>query len=256
LCDAVSRQAGAALEQSTKSINQSGNKLHQLVKRWNHRLILKRLPFAEEYINGRLVIAFVVLSSTGIDGGSRAAGQHQHCASGEVVRTIFVVNAKNASFCHNSDNDQEPVFVGSIEVIHRDQKVASTVRAFIVSDNYREIGGESLYFSVLRLTYQRLPVLIYREGGFFRVCSRGEVNCSSNVVQGAAKIVDCVSDHAGQILGGQPPEGRIFYANTAAAAILSCVKISTDLDGVYVSLSVGLQPSFYIEDVMVGPLDL
>jgi hypothetical protein len=102
----------------SKSINQFVNKLRQLVKRWDNRLILKRLSFSEAYINGRFGAAFVVPSGAGSNSRSFIARQYEHRVSREVVGTIFIVDGQNLGFRHDSNNDQEPVFVGSIEVIH------------------------------------------------------------------------------------------------------------------------------------------
>jgi hypothetical protein len=248
------RRGGNAMNANclAEGVYQPRDKLHQLVQRWNNRLKGERLSFAEDYISGRLAIAFIVLSSFGV-GGGKSSGQNEDRVGGEIVRTIFVVNAKDAHFCHGTDSDQEPVFVGPVEVIQTNKKIASVVRAFIIGNYFSQLRGESLYFSVSRLIYQRLPVFIYREGGFYRVFPCRNVDGSGDVIEGASEVMDGVTDNAGQIVSGTL-KSRASNAN--AAAILTRLRISANRDGVNVKVLEGMEPSLYIEDVLVGPFDL
>jgi hypothetical protein len=236
------------------NVDQPNHKLGELVQRWNNRLHRENLSFAEDYIGGRMVIAFVVRVGERPGGRRLATGQNVNSAGGEPFSLIFVCNALDADFRDGDGCDQSPVFVGPIQVIQGDEKISGIARAYIVGDDWRELGGESLYLSIARLQYQRLPVLIYRKTGFLRVSFGGNKDSCRDVIQGASEIVDGVSDHGGEVAG------RVFCLGAnhsdGVAAVLSRLEIFAYRDTIFVKTLVDSEPLLNIEDVLVGLFDL
>ena len=97
--------------------------------------------------------------------GLPEAGEYRRAEQTGLRRIIFVINAHDGDFRDGEGCDQEPVLVDTIKLVQPEEM--ATIRAYEIGNDLCNIGGKSLYFSVTRLRYQRLPVLIYREARAF-----------------------------------------------------------------------------------------
>jgi hypothetical protein len=235
-------------------VDQPNHKLRELVQHWNNRLHRENLSFAEDYIGGRIVVAFVVRMGERPDSWSVTSGQNIEPAGDESFSLIFICNALDTDFSHGNCCDQSPVFVGPIQVIQGDEKISGIARAYIVGDDWRKLRGQSLYLSVARLQYQPLPAFIYRKTGFLRVSPAGDKDSCRDMIKGGPEIVDRVSDQGGK------KDRRVFHGmadhSDSAAAVLARLEILAYRNTMSVEVVVGSEPLLNIEDVLVGPFDL
>ena len=228
----------------------SQHQLNELAQRWKDRLVLERLVWSKDYVEGRYAIAFVV--SVGPGSGRRPfpSGKKKEMVGKTRRRVVCVCNDASAPLRHGRMSDYQPVFVGPVEVIEGNQRIPSLIRAYGFENGLGELRGESLYFSVSRLRYDRLPILVYRKSGAYRVHPCIDVNRASDVVEGGSEVVNGITNDAAEVGVWESLFGRdnLQYQNA--------FRIEVGVDGVRVEVAVGLTPFFDIEDVLVGPFDL
>ena len=240
----------APLDVRLQRLPDTRNKLRELNQRWNNRLVLEGLSFPEAYLDGRFAIALVVEVCGAATAGRHAIreeeqeGWRHRDSSGRVV---FVINANDLDFRHGDGCDQQPVFIDTIQMV-KPNKLA-TIRAYEISNDLRDVGGDSLYFSVTRLRHQRLPILIYREACGFGVIPKRTQDRDGHIIQGCSQVVGGITNDRGEGVGFNRWRDDIKTR-------LSGLRVSVYPNTVRASIEISGNPEFQISDVLVGPFNL
>lgn len=230
-------------KQFSYCFNHARDELRQLMKRWDNRLTLKRLSWAELYLKGRICIVLYVSFGTGretLDYSVRSDARV--IANGNDISVlVFSVN------CENDDpenNDQEAMFIRNVQIVQSVQGIIpSTVRFYRINNEVIDVRSRSLYFSTFSLTYKFLP--LFKEWEFAGPISNDLVH---HQIEGRMKVVDGISNNQGNAIWERvdPLERE---------NIVSSICIFLDTKTAKISLK-PIKKGIEISDVLIGPFDL
>ncbi len=257
----------ASLAVRLKRVNDTIDKLRQLAKRWDNRLVLEDFPLTEHYLNGRIAIALIVeiSGSSGVgfsaftDDGSIStcnADDTINSSSHDWRRLLFLIlpDADNDVVGNRNGGNEHAMLIHSVKHVEGvETRIApSLVRFYGISDYKREIGRDSLYKSVTTGSYETLPRALKREIGDFSDSFRLVFNdLSGDEIKGCTKIVDRITNDRGNDLGETAwPRYQDLVTFASGSAIL------IGASSINVLPSEGAKPCFKLVDVLVGPFDL
>jgi hypothetical protein len=150
------------------------------MQRWNNKLILEGLSFREAYLDGRIAVALIMQVGGAIRRQPPTKGQHEQGSPWNIRNVVLIINAPNGELCIAHDGYHKPVLVVSIKLIEPNE--LASIAVYQISYDQSDVRCTSLYFFVMRLTYQRLPVYVYRKGGPLWISSEGPQNFSPNII--------------------------------------------------------------------------
>src|SRR5258706_4214653 len=202
----------ASLAVRLKRVNDTIDKLRQLSKRWDNRLVLEDFPLSKHYLDGRIAIALIVDVSKGagagrsafLDNGSicgRDADNHENITGRDCRRILFLIlsNPGNDVVRNRYRGDKHPVLIHSVKLIDGvEAPVApSLVRFYDISDYRREIGCGSLYKSIATGTYEVILRATKREIGDLSNTFRLVFDdFGGDKIKGCSEIVDNIPDNS------------------------------------------------------------
>lgn len=240
----------APLEVRLQRLDNTRNELRELMQSWNDRLVLERFSLAEAYQSGRVGIALVVDIGRAVRGDHGPTRQEQIAVGAGSRYVIVVSNHLNDEFCYGLGGNQQPMFVGSVQLIEPAE--LATARIYEIGDDSGDIRSMPLYLSVVFFAYQRLPVAVYRKGRRFRIYPEWPQNIGGEIVQGRAQVVNRVSNEHGDRNSGDFSESR----SDEFKRCLSALSVYVSPGSVAVHCDQIMAPTLNLLDVLVGPFDL
>jgi len=231
-------------------LHNARHELRQIMQRWDDRLTIENLSFAENYIEGRLSLICDI--EVGV---SRYHIQFSSLPNNK-VNELKAITSLVFGTCPNKsgdrgDGDQQLMFVHDVEVVKCAQGVIpSLVRFYRIDDNVDDGTGRSLYFPAIDGFYKfvtrvpkvelRLPVGC--------VSSQGD-DLVSHQVQGRAQVVNCIANNQGNFTGH-------LLSGLELQDIISTIRVSLDVKTIEVRLEKCQENALKLIDVLVGPFDL
>ena len=225
------------------------DELRQLMQRWDNRLTLERLTFAERYREGRLAVALEL----------EFAGHRQHIyftacvdskgAIGECRRSCTTVDVRQRG---NADNRRQPeMFVTDIQAVQDEDGITipSLVRLYDVEDQSNDIGASHLYLSAIKGGFQFLPVGTDWELDVFRAAPGAFDEFDRHVVKHGAKVMEDVAKPQLDFIG-------YWLRHCERQDVNARIRIVLDRQTVRIRLQEFGELPIKLVDVLIGPFDL
>lgn len=233
-----------------KNIDNIRNDLGELMQRFNDRLILKGLPIAESYLEGRLeILADFDISCGGETHNYLAVfnRSNMHVHHGEQGAKI-VTHLKVFNTSIMSCRDKCLVFVGYVEVVDSPQKFIPSVVRFQRADYLDDIFSGSVYVSIFNHTVKAIDIITKREIDVLGVSSIQSNQFRGEKVKGCSQIMDSISDDCGKM-------ARDFMPNSERPELIRGVSVLLDNDSVGFRFNVIDNVVIKLTDVALGPIN-
>jgi hypothetical protein len=195
-----SLQLQECLENLDKTVNDARIKRDLL----RYRQSISRISILDHYLSGELSLLCYVESSPISDAIWRMlqfAGNP--ISRPQVSSFIFYFNSSNVPLRQNGD--KQPVFISDVEIVNGPQdSLPSHMRAYLVQHEPIKNGANYVYSSLLALHPSFKFVDAFADWELGSVIN--ETGCQAgnsfepDIVEGAIKIVDCVSEDQCRIL--------------------------------------------------------
>ena len=236
-----------------KRLDDTRHKLRELMQRWDNRLVLEGQSRVKAYIEGQASMVLVVKSGPAPRSweGDVASNHDESADSFSRDLIVIVLSHVDARLGSANMGEQRPMLILSVQMVESNECVPSAVRAYFIEDEVGDIGGDSLYFSETRLTYQRFDLRRYREMQVRVRFLEGADDGPCEVIECGPQIVNRVSRHHLQSGHLRKEIGEVECDHHSLSVRAFIGKNST-----FVRLVKGFQKSFHIADVLFGPLDL
>lgn len=235
-------------------IHDCGEVLRETQKRWDNRLILKRLPLAEEYINGRLAVA---LNFNLVMAVEQHPSPHDHDICNRSFNSVLVLifRVKVHQGGDREDRNQGLMLVENVEVVESvEGKIPSLVLvgAYLVENQIPDVGPRNIYWSLWEGSYKFLTLLPERELGGFDLLVRTPIEGDDLVghqIQRSVEVVGSIADDRRNALRHRL--GHVAYHHTTTG-----LQIVLNDDSVEVRFPKVGQYPLKLVDVLIGPFDL
>jgi len=224
------------------------NKLRQLMQRWDNRLLFKHLPFIKQYLDGRLSIVLnleCTLAPNERDPICRAGhGRKRH----RLAAVVEHPDARRAQ--QGKDRDEKLVFVDVVEFVKGPEGVIpSLVWLYAIEDGISDVGGDALYLTLSNGICQVISGFVKREMDVGGISATSADQFGSHEVERSPQIVDRISNDERNL-------GRHRMLALIAEDMVANLTIEVRRDFVGVWARDGSQTSLQILDVALGPIDL
>ncbi|SRR6266566_2847484 len=251
-CDSGS-SSSYGCELLRKLIYDARHELRELYERWEHRLTpYNFLSVAEQYVKGRLTVALDV-DFSGRPNESHLPGtarDTEGAINQPIAVLVYSIHAVEGD--HRQDGNEQPVFVGDVEMVQRVQRIAlpSLVGLYDVDNEPCELGQRSLYRSAIDGRYQFLPRLADCEP---RMAILSEVCATADfplhIIERRTEVVNAVADVQGNHRGDRLPQSEL-------EAIVAGIRVFFYAQTAKVSLNESANERIHVRDVLIGPYDL
>jgi len=101
-----------------------------------------------------------------------------------------------------NDWDEESVLVSYVEFVHgANGKIPPTIRLYLANEEPRELGGEGVYFQILKRKFKVIAGGMHREFGSTPIPGRDQAShcLKPYMIEGALKIMKSIPDYCGKV---------------------------------------------------------
>lgn len=247
---------------SFKDIDNALDEIDELLERWNNRLSVKDLRFAERYFNDRMELGLVYVrraapvgeqycavfnrnSVTGLEGQAREADRLVSEAGKHKVRH------KDGLGMHRQNRDEESVLVDDVETVQLPKRFAAIRSTVRLQTIHQTASCRTDAVELLPCVLPELrPVPTYWEGRIIIGDAALLTNKSiGQEIEGGAKIVNTVTNNAA-------PLGVDSLRDPEPVDFVSSLRIYLDENAILISLPEQFDGLFKIIKVFFGPANL
>ncbi len=217
--------------------------MRELFERWENRLTVEGISFAEKYIEGRIsIILYVQFGAAEISVKQSVGADARGQGDREVSVLVFGVNINGDNI---ENNDQAAMLINDVQIVQSVQGIIpSTVGLYRINYQVADFRTRSLYFSTVNRAYEFLS--FFKEWKL-STSIRIRDGLADHQIESRMKIVNGVSDNQSRI-------GWEFKVDLETD--ISSLAIFLDVQTARVSVSKPLHKGVEVTDVLIGPFDL
>lgn len=233
-----------------KNIDNIRNDLGELMQRFNDRLILKGLPIAESYLEGRLEILADFDITCGGDTHKYLAvfnrANMQTPNSKQWPSSISHLETFDPSIMRRRDKCF--MFIGNVEIVNSPQKFIPSVVRFQRADYLDDIFSGSIYVSIFNHTVKALDIITKREIDVLGVSAFHADQFGSKEVECSSQVVDGITNDCRKM-------ARHFMPDSKCPEMIRGVRVLLDNYSVGFQFDVVDDVVIKLTDVALGPIN-
>lgn len=187
-----------------KSVDDSINKLGQLMEDWKNRLKLEGLSLVKSYVEGRIELLADLEVIRGGDTHKYRAIFHrpERTIDHRKYRTVSLRHSQILDGGELGDRDKHLVLVQDVEVVDGAKVVIPSLVRFESADYIDDIWGGTVYMSLLNHTFKVLPSAnTEREIDLLDTLPVEPDKITGQQVECAPEVVNCIPNDGGNLSG-------------------------------------------------------
>jgi hypothetical protein len=236
-------------QESLKEFDQLRDDSRVMHERMRYVHEASRLLILDAYVSGQLSLILYVQTFFEEDEIGRFLKIPNARPEKPFASFVLHLNAVDVSGCQNRND--ESMLIPVTEIVNSPQgNIPSIVRLYFVEHEPVQVRAGNVYFSIRKPSFHFFGGLPHREFGPIINERRNQfLDCDQpSIVEGAFKVVECVSNHQGNVIEGMNIDESVFKELTSGCRI--------GIDSSSVSIVQQRNSSFDVRDVLIGPLNL